>query len=391
VGTVRSRLASGRERLRVRLARRGLASLAVPLSSLLGREAAGAFPSGLLESTVKTVMKSATDPSVVGLVVSSFTGLVEGIGAAMFVTKVKLLVAAGLLLGAGAVVWAYQAKEGAGESPVDSGGTSRPSENGPAHEAQSEISLGRETDDAIARLESLSRRLADALVKAERSETVAATAEELRSLRENGLPAIHKTTEKLGAMLKSMERRVSGSPRKTRDETKPAAEPRRGVEAIKAALERSIPMQFANETPLEDFLKYVTTATKSPELPNGIPIYLDPVGLQEAEKTSASPVTIDLKDVPLKTTLRFALAQLGLGFEITNSNCLIVTGENSTGTLTTVPIDEIDTPLNDLQRKAERGELSADGIAKLTDQLKAIRELRKIQLELDKLPQRAFH
>ena len=35
----------------------------------------------------------------------------------------------------------------------------------------------------------------------------------------------------------------------------------------------------------------------------GIPIYLDPVGLQEAEKTMTSPITLDLEGVPLKTTL----------------------------------------------------------------------------------------
>ena len=49
-------------------------------------------------------------------------------------------------------------------------------------------------------------------------------------------------------------------------------------------------MPFANETPLEDILRYIKTATESPQLQNGIPIYVDPAGLTEAEKTMTSPV-----------------------------------------------------------------------------------------------------
>ena len=66
-------------------------------------------------------------------------------------------------------------------------------------------------------------------------------------------------------------------------------------------------MPFANETPLEDVLKYIKTASESPQLPDGIPIYVDPAGLTEAEKTMTSPVTIDLNGVSLKTTLRLIL------------------------------------------------------------------------------------
>ena len=54
-------------------------------------------------------------------------------------------------------------------------------------------------------------------------------------------------------------------------------------------------MHFPNETPLEDVIKYVRTSTTSPAFPDGIPIYVDPLGLQEAEKTTASTVTIDLR------------------------------------------------------------------------------------------------
>ena len=59
--------------------------------------------------------------------------------------------------------------------------------------------------------------------------------------------------------------------------------------AILAKLEQPIAMSFANETPLEDVLKYIKQATTGPNDP-GIPIYVDPLGLQEADKTMTSPV-----------------------------------------------------------------------------------------------------
>jgi hypothetical protein len=97
------------------------------------------------------------------------------------------------------------------------------------------------------------------------------------------------------------------------------------TQAIFAKLERPIPMKFPDETPLEDLLKYVKSATVGPN-DNGIPIYVDPVGLQEAHKTMTSPVTIDLEGVPLGTTLHFVLKQLGLIYEV-KDGLLTITSE----------------------------------------------------------------
>ncbi len=86
--------------------------------------------------------------------------------------------------------------------------------------------------------------------------------------------------------------------------------------AILATLEKPLDMTFPNETPLEDVIKYIGQVTKkneNDEFP-GIPIYVDPVGLNEAEKTSTSPVILDLHGVPLKTTLRLLLKQLDLAY-----------------------------------------------------------------------------
>ena len=59
------------------------------------------------------------------------------------------------------------------------------------------------------------------------------------------------------------------------------------TKAILATLDESIPMSFANETPLGDVLTYIKQATFKGKKPTdaGIPIYVDPIGLQEAKQT----------------------------------------------------------------------------------------------------------
>jgi tetratricopeptide (TPR) repeat protein len=96
---------------------------------------------------------------------------------------------------------------------------------------------------------------------------------------------------------------------------------------ILAKLDEPIAMNFANETPLEDVLKYIKSATQGPN-DSGIPIYVDPVGLQEAEKTLTSPITLDLEGVPLKTTLRLLLKQLTLTYTV-KDGLLTITSESS--------------------------------------------------------------
>jgi len=88
-------------------------------------------------------------------------------------------------------------------------------------------------------------------------------------------------------------------------------EPRSQV--IRKKLEEAISFSFANPTPLEDLLKYIKQATTTPTYP-GVPIYVDPKGLDETNCTITSPVAIDLEGIPLRTTMRLALKQLGLAY-----------------------------------------------------------------------------
>lgn len=103
-----------------------------------------------------------------------------------------------------------------------------------------------------------------------------------------------------------------------------AEDPSPQTKEIMKKLETPIAMSFANETPFEDVLKYIKSATAGAN-DNGIPIYVDPVGLQDAEKTMTSPVILDLEGVPLKTTLRLMLKQLGLAYCVKDGLLIIST------------------------------------------------------------------
>jgi hypothetical protein len=73
-------------------------------------------------------------------------------------------------------------------------------------------------------------------------------------------------------------------------------------------------------------LKYVTAATATPTYP-GIPIYLDPIGLQESERSPSSEVTFDVRGLPLKTSLRLCLEQHGLGFCVLDGYLRVTSGD----------------------------------------------------------------
>jgi hypothetical protein len=98
-------------------------------------------------------------------------------------------------------------------------------------------------------------------------------------------------------------------------------------ERVLGALDQVVPMNYPEETPLEDVLRSIQLAARCAD-GRGIPIYVDPVGLAEAEKTPTSPVQIELDGVPLSTSLRLALRPMGLMYyvkdgllEITSEGC----------------------------------------------------------------------
>jgi hypothetical protein len=102
---------------------------------------------------------------------------------------------------------------------------------------------------------------------------------------------------------------------------------------IIAALNRPVPMHFAQETPLEDVLKLIQQATVGAD-GKGIPVYVDPIGLSEADKTMTSTIrNIELDGVPLRASLRLCLKQLDLGCTVKDGFLLITSVESFDTTL----------------------------------------------------------
>ena len=99
------------------------------------------------------------------------------------------------------------------------------------------------------------------------------------------------------------------------------------TKSILAKLDEPVSLNFPEDTPLSDVLKYIKDATQGAN-DAGIPIYVDPIGLADAEQTPSSPVKINLDGVPLKTTLKLLLNQLGLIYTV-NNGLLTITGKDA--------------------------------------------------------------
>ncbi len=105
---------------------------------------------------------------------------------------------------------------------------------------------------------------------------------------------------------------------------------------IHRALSKRVRMRFPDETTLEEILKYIQEVTRGPD-GRIIPIYVDPIGLQEAEKSMTSTVKgVDLEGVRLETSLRLCLKQLELCY-LVKDGLLLITSQNDADPLFIAP------------------------------------------------------
>jgi RNA polymerase sigma factor (sigma-70 family) len=119
-GTVLSRLARARERLRGRLARRGVTLSAAALAAAAGERGLAALPAGLAELTIRAVPKGAAGAAAAAGVSARVAALAEGVLQAMFMNRLKTVLLVLLVLtltGVGAGLLA------AGMLPGEAGGT----------------------------------------------------------------------------------------------------------------------------------------------------------------------------------------------------------------------------------------------------------------------------
>ena len=129
-GTILSRLSRAREHLHLRLTRRGLALSTAVLATVVSAKAPAVEVSGILvATTVKVALSSAASQAAAGLVSARVAALAEGVVRAMFLSKVKVVLAGLLVVGLAGlgtglvskVVWADAADPQAqARQPADS-------------------------------------------------------------------------------------------------------------------------------------------------------------------------------------------------------------------------------------------------------------------------------
>ncbi|HZW30484.1 MAG TPA: sigma-70 family RNA polymerase sigma factor [Isosphaeraceae bacterium] len=102
VGTVRSRLATGRDLLRGHLERRGLGSSSGMLAAALSSEATTSVPAALVETTVRSVLGTATSTTA-GLVSASVMDLARKGLKGMVVWNLKAVTIVVMAIGGGAI------------------------------------------------------------------------------------------------------------------------------------------------------------------------------------------------------------------------------------------------------------------------------------------------
>jgi hypothetical protein len=113
------------------------------------------------------------------------------------------------------------------------------------------------------------------------------------------------------------------------------------TEAILDALDRPIPLNYADGASLDEVLKeFRKRMGRNPALTKGtpgIPIYVDPIGLQEAERSLHSTVQRPpaADTLTLGEHLRRVLDPLGLGYQVKDGFLMIASKE------------EVDLPVGD--------------------------------------------
>ncbi len=157
---------------------------------------------------------------------------------------------------------------------------------------------------------------------------------------------------------------------------------------VLAKLDEPVSMSFKEDTPLEDVLKYVKQATTTKTY-GGIPIYVDPRGLQEAEKSMTSTVrNMELESIPLRRTLQLLLNQLDLMYFVDDGILYITSKESKMERLG--PAMPEPSPLRLKLEKAARGEFTKEEMEKFIEFLKTLQMVDRLGGALSELVVEGF-
>jgi RNA polymerase sigma factor (sigma-70 family) len=323
LGTVKGRLSRARDLLRKRLTRRGLTLSAAALASHLAlADARAAVPASLVYATLKaaraiagTAAISIVTTSAVSLPVAALT---EGVLQAMIMTKAKSIVLTLLMVGAattGVVIGATRGTPGETETnpPSQATSTSDVPKTSPGGQ---EVRFGKVAKAKDSPSSGPVRKAGGSVSKDSPGGGGAGAGGRMGRQMMGGMGGGMGMIDGAFAGVESTEEATELRRRLEIAQLSaalPTWEKNPKNEAILKKLEEPIAMSFARETPLEDVLKYIKSATAKPG-GSPIPIYVDPVGLQQLDRTPTSTISIDLEGAPLKTSLRFILKQLGLAY-----------------------------------------------------------------------------
>ncbi len=144
-----------------------------------------------------------------------------------------------------------------------------------------------------------------------------------------------------------------------------------------AKLEQIVPMKFPQGTPIEEVIQHIKDATKSSDMPSGLPVYIDPIGLSETSKTLESTITIDLEGIPLRRTLQLALAQIDLVYFVEDGILFITSADSAKIPLPTAAPAR--TPLTEKIDRAARGELTLAEMKSLIEMIKTQELIKEIR------------
>ncbi len=145
---------------------------------------------------------------------------------------------------------------------------------------------------------------------------------------------------------------ASPEPGQVRPSATPIDTSREANARIRKALATKVELPL-EELTLEDLFKWLQKTTKSESLPKGVPIYFDPVGLNEAKVTPASklnPVWVQPNlDANLRSTLRLA----GLSYTIQDGHMII----SSVASIIERRLDGLEEKLNGLAAGGQEKDL----------------------------------